>query len=209
MARYVDAIDLPIPVGEAFDFLADFSRTAEWDPGVESAERVGTGPIGEGSRFRVVVSFLGQRIPFEYVITEMQTPTRLVFVGESEAGRSIDEITFAPTPKGTRVTYEARLELSGMPRLADPILHALFQVVGRVAVRGLRERWASGGRPEPHARPAKRRSTRTVQPKTSRSKRTATGGGAASSAPQNEREKHGSEDREREGRGGDVVVEHG
>jgi hypothetical protein len=29
MARFVDAIDLPIPVEEAFDYLADFSRTAE------------------------------------------------------------------------------------------------------------------------------------------------------------------------------------
>jgi hypothetical protein len=29
VARHVDAIDLPISIEEAFDYLADFSRTAE------------------------------------------------------------------------------------------------------------------------------------------------------------------------------------
>ena len=54
MARYVDAIDLPIPLEQAFDYLADFSRTAEWDPGVVEAERLTPGPPRRGSRFRVV-----------------------------------------------------------------------------------------------------------------------------------------------------------
>jgi len=31
MARFVDAIDLPLPIEQAFDYLADFSHAAEWD----------------------------------------------------------------------------------------------------------------------------------------------------------------------------------
>ena len=50
MARYVDAIDLPVPIADAFDYLADFSHTAEWDPGVESAERLTPGPLARGPR---------------------------------------------------------------------------------------------------------------------------------------------------------------
>jgi len=142
VARYVDAIDLPIPIDEAFDFLADFSRTVEWDPGVAAAKRLTPDPIGEGSRFHVEVAFLGQSIPFEYELVECERPSRLVFVGESDSVRSIDEITFVARPGGTRVTYEAVLELTGLRRLADPILGSLFQIVGRVAVRGLRERFA-------------------------------------------------------------------
>jgi hypothetical protein len=128
MARYVDAIDLPIPIEEAFDYLADFSRTAEWDPSVED------------SRFRVTVSFLGRRIPLEYRITEFERPSRLVLTGGDSSLRSIDEITFVSRLGGTRVTYEARLELVGIRRLADPVLDLLFQRIGRLAVRGLRER---------------------------------------------------------------------
>jgi uncharacterized protein YndB with AHSA1/START domain len=154
MARFVDAIDLPLPIGEAFDYLADFSHTAEWDPGVAEAERLTPGAPRQGSRFRVVVSFLGRRLPLEYEIREFERPSRLVLVGGDEALRSIDEITFVPRAGGTRVTYEARLELTGIRRLADPLLHLLFQRIGSLAVRGLRERMAgrrAGGAPgAPH-----------------------------------------------------------
>lgn len=139
MARYVDAIDLPLPIEDAFDYLADFSRTAEWDPGVLDGRRLTPGEVRLGSRFQVSVSFLGRRIPFEYRITEFERPSRLVLAGGDSTLRSVDEITFVSTPGGTRVTYEARLELGGIRRLADPILDLLFQRIGRAAVEGLRK----------------------------------------------------------------------
>lgn len=145
MARYIDAIDLPLPIEGAFDYLADFSRTVEWDPGVVDAERVTRGDVRLGSRFRVSVAFLGRRIPLEYRITEFARPSRLVLTGGDSSLRSVDEITFVSRPGGTRVTYEARLELTGLNRFADPILNLLFQRIGRLAVRGLRERLASEG----------------------------------------------------------------
>ena len=140
MARFVDAIDLPVSVEDAFAFLADFSRTAEWDPSVLHAERLTGGRVRKGSRFRVVVSLLGRQLPLEYEITEFDKPSRLVLVGGDETLRSVDEITFVARPHGTRVTYEAKLELRGLRKLADPALHVLFQLVGRLAVCGLRRR---------------------------------------------------------------------
>ena len=141
MARYVDAIDLPVPIEQAFDYLADFSHTAEWDPGVTSARRLTRGEPGIGSRFEVAVSFLGRRIPLEYEITELERPTRLVLSGGDASLHSVDEITFAPRPDGTRVTYEARVELSGLGQLAAPLFDLVFQRIGRSAARGLRERF--------------------------------------------------------------------
>ncbi|HKJ25123.1 MAG TPA: SRPBCC family protein [Myxococcota bacterium] len=146
MARFVDAIDLPAPPEAVFDYLADFHRTAEWDPGVAEADRLTPGPSRRGSRFRVVVSFLGRRLPLEYAITHFERPGRLILEGGDDTLRSVDELTFAPREGGTRVTYEARLELHGLRRLADPLLDVAFQVVGRLAARGLRERFAAGAR---------------------------------------------------------------
>lgn len=143
MARYVDAIDLDLSPEKAFDYLADFSTTAEWDPGVVAAERLTPGPIGVGTRFRVVVSFLGRTLEFEYEITEYERPRRLVLRGTSESVIATDEIGFLARGSGTRVSYEARLELTGLLRLADPVLQVLFQHIGRLAVRGLRERTAA------------------------------------------------------------------
>ena len=81
MARYVDAIDLELSREEAFDYLADFSTTAEWDPGVVSAERITPGAIQAGTRFQVVVSFLTRTLEFEYEILEYERPHRLVLRG--------------------------------------------------------------------------------------------------------------------------------
>ena len=50
MARYIDAIDVPLGIEDAFDYLADFSRTAEWDPGVASASLLTGGPPRLGVR---------------------------------------------------------------------------------------------------------------------------------------------------------------
>jgi carbon monoxide dehydrogenase subunit G len=148
MARYVDAIDLELCPEGVFDYLADFSTIAEWDPGVVSAKRITPGVIRTGTRFRVVVSFLSRTLEFEYEILEYERPHRLVLRGTHEAVVSTDEISFLARGSGTRVTYEARLELTGLLRLADPLLNLLFQHIGRVAMRGLRERMAG----EPAAR---------------------------------------------------------
>jgi hypothetical protein len=142
VARYVEAIDLGRSKEEAFDYLADFSRTAEWDPSVVEARRLTRGKVRLGSAFQVIVSFLGRRVPLEYRITEFERPSRLVLSGGDSSLRSIDEITFVSRPGGTRVTYEARLELTGIRRLADPFVDVMFQRIGRLAVRGLRERMA-------------------------------------------------------------------
>lgn len=158
MARYVDAIDLPIPIEEAFDYLADFSRTAEWDPGVEEAHCLTKGKARLGSRFNVIVSFFGHRIPLEYEITEFDRPSRLVLSGGDSSVSSIDEMTFVERPGGTRVTYEARIDLAGIRRIADPLVDVLMQRVGRLAVRGLRERLSGIGKiknePEAPLQPA-------------------------------------------------------
>ena len=145
MARHIDAIDLPIPIEEAFDYLADFSRTAEWDPGVAEAHRLTKGAVRVGTRFSVIVSFFGQRIPLEYEITEFDRPSRLVLSGGDSSVISVDEITFVSRPGGTRVTYEARIDLVGIRRIAEPIVDVLMQRVGRLAVRGLRERLSGMG----------------------------------------------------------------
>jgi len=144
MARYVDAIDLPLPLEDAFAFFADFSRVADWDPGVVEAQRLSEGEIGEGSRFSVTVSFLGRESTLEYAITAFEPGRRLVLAGGDDRIESIDEITFVPRRGGTRVTYEARLALRGLARVADPLLDVVFQRIARVAVCGLREYLANG-----------------------------------------------------------------
>jgi uncharacterized protein YndB with AHSA1/START domain len=166
MARFVDAIDLPLPPALAFELLADMSRVEEWDPGVVEAFRLEPGPVGRGSRFRVVSRFLGRRIPLTYELVAYEPEQRLVFRASEGSLTSHDEITLTPRAGGTRVTYDARLEQSGIARLADPLLQLAFLAIGRAAADGLRkygERVARERTREAEAEQARQRAREAAQ----------------------------------------------
>jgi uncharacterized protein YndB with AHSA1/START domain len=140
MASYEAVVESPRSIDDVFAYLSDFSNTAEWDPGVVEAERLSDGELGLGSRFRVVSSAAGSHQTLEYEITEWDPPHRLVLVGTTPRLRSVDTLTFVATDDGgTQVTYHADLTLHGAARVADPVLHLAFQVIGRRADQGLRE----------------------------------------------------------------------
>jgi carbon monoxide dehydrogenase subunit G len=144
MAHYKASVDTDRPQAEIFAYLSDFSTTAEWDPGVVEAERLGDGPIGEGTEFRLLARFLGRESPLTYRVVEYEPPTAVTFRGESSSVVSLDRITFQPAGAGTRITYDARLTLKGPMRLADPLLALAFNRVGDRALAGLRETLAAG-----------------------------------------------------------------
>jgi carbon monoxide dehydrogenase subunit G len=115
MARYVATVESPRPPAAVFDYIADFSTNAEWDPGTISADRVGDGPVGLGSEFHLVVSFLGRTSELTYRIVEYERPHLVTLRGENAAMISLDRITVEPWNGGTRLTYAADLRPKGRP----------------------------------------------------------------------------------------------
>ena len=156
MTTLNERIDTTLPIEAAFDYVADFANSEEWDPGVESAERLDDGPVGVGSRYRLGVR-LGSRVaPMEYRITEFERPRRVVLVGEGSGVSAVDDIRFEPAPTGgTRIDYTADIRLGGLLRLAQPFLGGAFANVARKAADGMRrtraER-AQAGSADPAAR---------------------------------------------------------
>jgi carbon monoxide dehydrogenase subunit G len=139
MARYRASIETQWTPDEAFAYLSDFSTSAEWDPGVVEAERVGTGAVGAGTEFRLVAEFLGRRTPLTYRLVEYEPASAVTFLGENSTVISHDRITFQAIATGTRITYDADLRLKGLLRLADPLLGLAFNRVGDRALGGLRD----------------------------------------------------------------------
>jgi carbon monoxide dehydrogenase subunit G len=144
MAHYKASLDTPRPPEEMFAYLSDFSTTAEWDPGVIEAERLGEEPVREGTEFRLLAKFLGRKTPLTYRIVEYDPPTAVTFRGESPTVVSLDRITFEPSNGGTRITYDADLTLNGALKLADPLLRLAFKRVGARALAGLRRALQEG-----------------------------------------------------------------
>jgi|tagenome__1003787_1003787.scaffolds.fasta_scaffold20688117_2 hypothetical protein len=149
MARYTDTFETPRERRDVAAYLSDFSTTQEWDPGVAEAQRLDDGPVGLGSRFRIVARFLGRRTELTYEIVRHDADALVALRGENASVVSLDTMRFSDTPAGgTRVSYEADLTLKGPLRALDPLLGLAFNRVGDRAAAGLRAKLATtAGRP--------------------------------------------------------------
>jgi len=113
------------------DYLKDFGNAEEWDPGTESCTRVDSGPVQAGSTWRNVSRIAGVSTELTYTLQTLTDDT-IVLVGANDTARSVDTITVAPGPDGggSRVTYEAVIELKGAAKVADPIMKIVFEKIG-------------------------------------------------------------------------------
>ena len=143
MPRYDARIQTPTDPASAFAYLSRFDRAQEWDPGVAEGTMLGDGPVGLGSRFRLVVRFLGRSLPLDYEVVDFSAAERIVLRAETGAIRSTDTITFTADGPGTLVHYSAELDAKGFARLADPFLAVVFRRIGDRAAAGLRAHLAS------------------------------------------------------------------
>lgn len=140
MARYVATVPSSRSADDTFAYLADFSSTQEWDPGVLRGRRLDDGPPDVGSRFEITVRSLGRESSLVYEITEYDAADRRVVLrGTNALVVSLDEISVVPqTGGGSAVTYDADLRLRGPLRLFDPVLRLSFKDLGDKAAAGLR-----------------------------------------------------------------------
>jgi carbon monoxide dehydrogenase subunit G len=137
---YRRVIDVTCTPAEAFAYLSDFSRVAEWDPGVVEARALGDAArLGVGSRFELVALFRGKQQRFEYVVTELDEGRRIQLVGEGEKASSRDTISVAAANWTTQIAYEADIRLKGLLRAAEPLLGATFRRMGDDALDGLQQ----------------------------------------------------------------------
>ncbi|TCC21734.1 SRPBCC family protein [Kribbella speibonae] len=121
----------------AFDYLADFRTTQEWDPGTVRTVLV-AGAGGEGTTYRNTSRFNGRETELTYVVEEYARPDRIVLRGENRTIVARDTMTFRSEAHITRVTYRAEFQLKGLARLAEPFLRRSFEHLGEEAEEGLR-----------------------------------------------------------------------
>jgi NAD(P)-dependent dehydrogenase (short-subunit alcohol dehydrogenase family) len=139
MARYEGTVLATWSAEEAFDYLAEFSNAAEWDPGVASTARLDDGPVGLGSGFRLDVKVGGRTTPLDYRVVAYDRPHRVVLLGENSFIRSEDTVTVVPRPGGgCLLTYDADLQLVGSLAPLSPLLGLPFRRIGDRGLGGLR-----------------------------------------------------------------------
>lgn len=139
MAHYRTTVTSTWDVTTAFTYMADFSNSAIWDPGVTRAHQVSPGNVGLGTRFELVANVNGRQLPLTYEVTAFDAPRRVVLRAETDMVLSIDEITFTPREHGSDVTYDADLRTRGWFKLAAPLVVLMFKGIGDRARAGLQQ----------------------------------------------------------------------
>jgi len=137
MIRLQEAIEVPRPIDEVFAYASNFSNAAQWDPGVVASRKISQGPVGVGTEFALRVRFGPRSIPMTYVVREYEPPKRVVLEGKGDSIRALDDIGFASTPGGTRITYTADISMLGAFSCTERWLKGPLDRVGKNAVQGL------------------------------------------------------------------------
>ncbi len=137
MARYRTTVASTWAPERAFRYMADFSNSAHWDPGVTGAHKINTNEVGLGTKFELLATFNGRAMPLTYEVTVFDPPHRVTLRAQTPLIVSVDEVTFTPTDSGTDVTYDASLRTRGWLRLVAPVVALMFKGIGDRARAGL------------------------------------------------------------------------
>src|SRR4249919_2280575 len=133
-----ERIETTLPIDATFAYVADFENADEWDPGVATAQRLDSGPVRVGTRYRLGVRIGGRVAPMEYRISIFEPSTRVVLVGSGSGVSAVDDIRFERIDGRTRIDYTADITLDGARRLIQPFLGRAFASIGRNAADGMK-----------------------------------------------------------------------
>ena len=139
MAHYETTFTSPKPIDEAFNYLADFTNTTEWDENTESAKCITGDPLALGAKFEVVTRFGGRTLTLVYETITLETPHRVALRSGTGPVEIEDTMTFREKEEGTEVHYRAQISPKGFAKLLDPVFHLIFQTVGDRAAKGLKQ----------------------------------------------------------------------
>jgi carbon monoxide dehydrogenase subunit G len=137
MTTLRERITTPLPIDQAFAYVADFANSQEWDPGVATAGRIDSGPLGIGARYELGIRRGSRVTPMEYEITVFEPPHRVVLVGSGSGVSAVDDIRFSDSGGGTLVDYTADIRLRGLLRLAEPFMGGTFTRIATQAADGM------------------------------------------------------------------------
>ena len=123
VTRIRGQITIDRPVELVFDCVADGTNEPAYNPQMVRAEKLTSGPVGPGTRFRAVFAGRRRMVPMDVETLEYERPARLRSRTTMEAAEIEGTLTFAPLPTGsTRMAWSWEVRPRGAMRLATPVI---------------------------------------------------------------------------------------
>ena len=114
-------IDIAAPAERVWEVMSDVERWHEWTPTVTSVTRLDAGPLGVGSRAKVVQPKLPEA---EYAVTELSPGRSFTWVATSSGVVTTARHEVDPPPGGTRVRLSVS-QAGWLGRLMAPFYRGL------------------------------------------------------------------------------------
>jgi uncharacterized membrane protein len=124
VVRVEHSVVINRPLEDVFAFAADFGNDARWSAAVKVSERTFAGPLGVGAGFRQVTELLGQRIEASGTVTEFEPNRAACYASDSGPIPHRDCRVFEAVEGGTQVTMAIEAQLSGVYRMAEPMIRS-------------------------------------------------------------------------------------
>ena len=118
MAVIENSVQIERSPEEVFDYLVDLRNELEWNPDVQSMEKLTDGPIGLGTRY---VAKWKQSGLIEVECTRFERPQRWAYTNGGPVSVVFD-VTLTPQESGTLLASLFEAHPNGLTRLFFPIL---------------------------------------------------------------------------------------
>ena len=116
------SININRTVEEVFAYVTDVANLAKWDRQAGQSVQTSEGPVGLGTTYRGSYEVLGKAMDWTSEITEYE-PNRKV-VQKIDMGPTVMTMGWLlePAESGTRFTISSEGYMSGLAKLAGPVL---------------------------------------------------------------------------------------
>jgi uncharacterized membrane protein len=127
------------PVEEVFAFVVDPENYPKWMSGISEVTITSAGPIGVGTTYRSVLTFLGRRIETEAEFTEYEPNHSYAQKSKSGPFPAQNRGTFERMEGGTLVNVTLAAEPGGFFKLAEPLLVSMLKRQFQADLANLKE----------------------------------------------------------------------
>ena len=132
MGTFEIATRIARPAAEVFDILGDPEQTPSWYEAVVSAKKTTPGPVGRGSRYRLVRSLPGGLVENEVEVTDYEPAHRVTLTSRSGPTPFRYQYSLEPVDDGagTEVTLVGDITaegLAGIPAALAPFATRAFR----------------------------------------------------------------------------------
>jgi uncharacterized protein YndB with AHSA1/START domain len=127
MMRVEDTFEVRRPPEAVFDYLTDPERLPEWQTSTVEVRREGSGPLEVGERFKEVHAAMGRKLESTVEVAESARPSAFALRILDGALPLDGRWTFEANGGGTRVHFVGEAQVSGVKKLARPLIARQFR----------------------------------------------------------------------------------